>query len=306
MVSRTEKNKSKRQKIVKEENKEKRNKIISASFKVILVLAILIGCAFVTLRYVGNAGIVVKEESLIYSNLPINFHGVKIVQFTDLHYGTTVDTNKLNALVKKINEIEPDLILFTGDLVDRHYAISKEEQQEVKTLLNEMKASLGKYAVEGNHDKNNFNNIMKDTDFIILDNNYDLIYNKDYTPILITGIGSSTLKNMDIDKAFQYFKEEGALQDIFVISLMHEPDNLDSILEQYKVDLALAGHSHNGQVRLPFAPALVKVDGAKKYYEEKYVINDTKLFISGGIGTSNYPFRLFNHPSMNFIRLRQY
>lgn len=306
MVSRTEKNKSKRQKIVKEENKEKRNKIISASFKVILVLAILIGCAFVTLRYVGNAGIVVKEESLIYSNLPINFHGVKIVQFTDLHYGTTVDTNKLKALVKKINEIEPDLILFTGDLVDRHYAISKEEQQEVKTLLNEMKASLGKYAVEGNHDKNNFNNIMKDTDFIILDNNYDLIYNKDYTPILITGIGSSTLKNMDIDKAFQYFKEEGALQDIFVISLMHEPDNLDSILEQYKVDLALAGHSHNGQVRLPFAPALVKVDGAKKYYEEKYVINDTKLFISGGIGTSNYPFRLFNHPSMNFIRLRQY
>lgn len=306
MVSRTEKNKSKRQKIVKEENKEKRNKIISASFKVILVLAILIGCAFVTLRYVGNAGIVVKEESLIYSNLPINFHGVKIIQFTDLHYGTTVDTNKLKTLVKKINEIEPDLIIFTGDLVDRHYAISKEEQQEVKTLLNEMKASLGKYAVEGNHDKNNFNNIMKDTDFIILDNNYDLIYNKDYTPILITGIGSSTLKNMDIDKAFQYFKEEGALQDIFVISLMHEPDNLDAILEQYKVDLALAGHSHNGQVRLPFAPALVKVDGAKKYYEEKYVINDTKLFISGGIGTSNYPFRLFNHPSINFIRLRQY
>lgn len=306
MVSRTEKNKSKRQKIVKEENKEKRNRIISASFKVVLVLAILIGCAFITLRYIGNAGIVVKEKSIVYSNLPSNFHGVKIVQFTDLHYGTTVDTNKLKALVKKINELEPDLIVFTGDLVDRHYAISKEEQQEVKTLLNEMKASLGKYAVEGNHDKNNFNNIMKDTDFIILDNNYDLIYNKDYTPILITGIGSSTLKNMDIDKAFQYFKEEGALQDIFVISLMHEPDNLDAILEQYKVDLALAGHSHNGQVRLPFAPALVKVDGAKKYYEKEYTVGDTKLLISGGIGTSNYPFRLFNHPSINFIRLRQY
>lgn len=306
MLSRIEKNKSKRKKIIKEEQKEKRNKMISITFKIILWIIISISLIFITLRYIGNCGLVVKESSLVYSKLPESFHGLKIIQFTDLHYGTTVDTAKLKKIVKKINSIEPDIIVFTGDLIDRHYAIKKEEQEEVKQLLNEMKASLGKYAVQGNHDKNNFDSIMKDTDFIILNNSYDLIYKESYSPILITGIGSSTLKNVDIEKAFHYFEDENNNKDIFVISLMHEPDNIDNILEKYNIDLAFAGHSHNGQVRLPFTKALVKVAGAKKYYEAEYTINNSKLFISGGIGTSNYPFRLFNHPSINLIRLRNH
>lgn len=306
MVSRTEKNESKRKKIIKEEHKEKRDRVLAITFKVIIWIFVIFALLFIILRYVGNYGLVVKENSLVYEKLPESFHGIKVVQFSDLHYGTTVDSKKLKTIVKKINNIKPDIIVFTGDLIDKNYSISTSEQEEVKELLNEMKATLGKYAVEGNHDKNNFDKIMKDTDFIVLENSYDLIYNEDYIPILITGIGSSNLKNVDIDKAFNYFQEENSNQDIFVISLMHEPDNIDTILDQYNVDLALAGHSHNGQVRLPFAPALVKVTGAKKYYEAEYTINNTNLFISGGIGTSNYPFRLFNPPSINLIRLRQY
>ena len=306
MVSRTEKNKSKRKKIIKEEQKIKRAKIINVTTKVVLFLIIILAVAFITLRYIGTSGLIINETSLVYSDLPEHFHGTKIVQFTDLHYGTTVKTKELKKLVDKINEIKPDIILFTGDLVDRHYSITQKEQEEMKRELNRMNASLGKYAVQGNHDKKYFNNIMKDTDFIVLDNNYDLIYKDEYSPILITGLGSSLLKNMDIDKAYSYFEEENANENIFVLSILHEPDSIDTILEQYKVDLAFAGHSHNGQVRLPFTPAIVKVLGAKKYYEKEYDIGDTKLFISGGIGTSKYPFRLFNHPSINLIRLRQY
>lgn len=306
MVSRTEKNKSKRKKIIKEEQKIKRAKIINVTTKVVLFLLIILAVAFITLRYIGTSGLIINETSLVYSDLPEHFHGTKIVQFTDLHYGTTVKTKELKKLVDKINEIKPDIILFTGDLVDRHYSITQKEQEEMKRELNRMNASLGKYAVQGNHDKKYFNNIMKDTDFIVLDNNYDLIYKDEYSPILITGLGSSLLKNMDIDKAYSYFEEENANENIFVLSILHEPDSIDTILEQYKVDLAFAGHSHNGQVRLPFTPAIVKVLGAKKYYEKEYDIGDTKLFISGGIGTSKYPFRLFNHPSINLIRLRQY
>ncbi len=304
MISRTEKNKSKRKKIIKEEQKEKRNKMIITTLKILLIIAILISLAFVILRYVGNLGLVVKEESLVYSNLPENFHGLKIVHFSDLHYGSTIKTKKLSKIVDKINNIKPDIIVFTGDLVDKNYQMTENDKEKLKELLNNMKAKLGKYAVQGNHDKNNFDNIMKDTDFVVLENSYDLIYNEGYTPILITGIGSSTLKNIDINKAFYYFEQENVNQDIFIISLMHEPDNLDQILEKYTPDLVFAGHSHNGQVRLPFAPALVRVEGAKKYYEARYTINDTELFVSGGLGTSNYPFRLFNHPSINFVRLR--
>jgi len=306
MVSRTEKNKSKRRKIIKEEQKIKRRKIINVTTKVILFLFLILMIAFITLRYIGTSGLIVKETSLVYPNLPEQFHGTKIVHFTDLHYGTTIKTKELKKLVDKINEIKPDIILFTGDLVDKHYSINQKEQEEMKQELNRMTATLGKYAVQGNHDKKYFNNIMKDTDFIVLDNNYDLIYKDECSPILITGIGSSLLKNMDIDKAYSYFEEENHNENIFVLSILHEPDSIDTILEKYKVDVAFAGHSHNGQVRLPFTPAIVKVLGAKKYYEKEYDINNTKLFISGGIGTSKYPFRLFNHPSINLIRLRQY
>ena len=306
MVSRTEKNKLKRKKIIKEEQKETRKKVLDVTFKIFIWLFIIFAILFFILRYVGNFGLIVKEEAFVSSTLPENFHGIKIIHFSDLHYGTTIKTKELKNIVKKINDIRPDLIVFTGDLVDKHYSITSKEKEDIVKQLNKLTATLGKYSVQGNHDKNNFNNIMKDTDFIVLDNNYDLIYKDVNNPILITGIGSSLLKNMDIDKAYNYFKEENSNQDIFTISLLHEPDSIDTILENYKVDLAFAGHSHNGQVRLPFTPALVKVNGAKKYYEAKYEINNTKLFISGGIGTSNYPFRLFNHPSINFIRLRQY
>lgn len=306
MVTRTEKNKKKRKIINKEQQKEKRDKRLKIIFKIFVIITLILTCMYITLRYIGNLGLFIKENSIINEKIPDNFHGIKIIHFTDLHYGTTVDTKRLKEIKNKINNLEPDIIVFTGDLIDRHYSITNKESEEVKTLLNEMTATLGKYAVQGNHDKNNFDNIMKDTDFIVLNNSYDLIYKDNTIPILITGIGSSTLNNTDIDKAFYYFNEEGSNKDIFTISIMHEPDNIDEIKEKYNVDLALAGHSHNGQIRLPFTPALFKVKGAQKYYEATYTINNTKLFISGGIGTSKYPFRLFDHPSINLIRLRNH
>lgn len=306
MVTRVEKNKSKRREINKKERDKKRKKILSSTSKVFIWLIIILSISYIILRYVGNYGLVVKEEALVYEKLPEEFHGLKIIHFSDLHYGMTIDIKKLDQIVEKINNTNPDIIVFTGDLVDRYTTLSKDEIKQISEKLNKLEAKLGKYIVQGNHDKKYLNDIISNTDFMLLDNNYDLIYNEGYTPILITGIGSSILNNVDIDKAYSYFNKSDSNKEIFTISLMHEPDNIDKILEKYNVDLVLSGHSHNGQVRLPFAEALVKVEGAKKYYEEKYIINNTTLLISGGIGTSNYPFRLFNHPSINFIRLRTY
>ena len=67
----------------------------------------------------------------------------------------------------------------------------------------------------------------------------------------------------------------------------------------------MSGNSLNGQIRLPYMGALIKPDGSKNYYEEYYKLEDTNLYITGGIGTNNYPIRLFNHPSINFYRLRK-
>ena len=68
--------------------------------------------------------------------------------------------------------------------------------------------------------------------------------------------------------------------------------------------MILAGHSLNGQIVLPLIGPLIKKDGAKKYISSYYEINNTLLYVSGGIGNSNYEFRLLNHPSINFFRIR--
>lgn len=90
--------------------------------------------------------------------------------------------------------------------------------------------------------------------------------------------------------------------NIYKILLVHEPDVIDNI-NSVDFDLVLAGHSHNGQVRLPFIGAIKRVELAEKYYDEHYRIDNTELYISGGLGTSVVKFRFFNKPSINFYRI---
>lgn len=116
---------------------------------------------------------------------------------------------------------------------------------------------------------------------------------------MLTGVGSILQNDCDIDLAFSYDKED----NLYTISLLHEPDVIDNIISKYKVDLALAGHSHNGQVRLPKIGAILKVEEGKKYPNERYNVDGTELFVSGGLGTSMYEFRFFNRPSINLYRL---
>jgi predicted MPP superfamily phosphohydrolase len=102
----------------------------------------------------------------------------------------------------------------------------------------------------------------------------------------------SDAKTNDIEK----------IKPVYNIMIMHEPDYVEQ-LEKNNFDLILAGHSHNGQVRIPFVGAIVKPIGAKKYYKEYYKVNNTDLYISSGLGTSTLDVRLFNKPSFNFYRL---
>ena len=87
----------------------------------------------------------------------------------------------------------------------------------------------------------------------------------------------------------------------YSIILAHEPDTIDKIKDK-NIDLMLAGHSHNGQVRVPLFGAIYKANGAKKYYDEHYIVDNTNLYISGGLGTSKYKFRFLNKPSINLFR----
>ncbi len=302
-MTREELNKEKQFEILNEEKRTRRKKIVIFCAKILFLLIAVVTVFYLLNTYIFTKNVVVKEERIVDEKLPVNFSGMKIVQFSDLHYGSTIFMNEVKELVKTINVRNPDVVVFTGDLIDSDYKISSEEREKLIKNLAKIKASIGKYAVIGDEDNSEYATIIKQADFTVLNNSYDLIYDDDSLPIIIMGVGSLIGKEYNIEEAYSYFKDANSNSDLYKIVIFHEPDLASYILGEHDANLLLAGHSHNGNVVLPFIGGIVSYEGASKYYEEKYDINGSKLFISSGIGTNGIGIRLLCQPSINFFRL---
>lgn len=255
-------------------------------------------------RYIGTSGLNIKEYKIANNNIPSGFDGLKIVHFTDIHYGRTTGIKELQFIVSEINVLKPDLIFFTGDLLDENVKLTSKMTTDLEKTLSKLDAKIGKYAVNGNHDTyfKNYNTIIKNSGFTNLNNSYDIIYDNKYQSIYIAGLETGIMGHPNIAKATAYLNVKENIMPSYKILIMHTPDTYNKV-KDYNFDLVLAGHSHNGQVRLPYIGPIYNVPGAKEYYEPYYKMNNTDLYISGGLGTSFMDFRLFNKPAFNFYRL---
>ncbi len=284
-------------------------------FIILITLVILITFIFLYARYIGVKGLVVKEYKITNSKIPTNLHGLKVVHLTDIHYGRTINNKELKKVVDKINTIKADLVIISGDLLDRDIELTSDDKKNIIINLKKIKVTINKYAIRGNHDfaHNDWDEIIKKSGFINLDDNYDLIYYNGIEPILINGISSNLHGSLTLNEKLKPMND--FIKDItlpnnnldiempkYKILIMHEPDYIDNF-KYSNFDLILAGHSHNGQVKIPGIGAIILPPGAKKYYKEFYKLNNTDLFISSGLGTSNLDVRLFNKPSINLYRL---
>lgn len=303
-MTREQLNEEKQQEIFKEQNKENIKKIVKKVMKILLIILVIGTIFFSYTTYVSSVKIKVREYRITEKKIPTSFNGLKIIQLTDLHYGTTMFNENVKDIVKMTNDRNPDLIVFTGDLIDKNYKLTNKEQEEIIKELKKLSASLGKYAIIGDEDNEKTNTILNQANFTILKNESELIYQKNNEPILLVGLSSNS-KNQNIEKAYSYFKQDVFNSNIYTITLIHEPDTVDDIIGSYNSDLFLAGHSTNGNIRLPFVKySLFKVDGAKKYDQDYYNLGNSKLYISSGLGTTNQSnIRLFCRPSINFFRL---
>lgn len=285
-------------------NEEKKKHPI---IKFIIIFILIIAAILLYSRFIATKGLVTKEYKITSSSIQDNFHGFKIVHISDVHYGRTTDKKDLNNMVKEVNLLKPDIVVLTGDLIDRDTKLDDDLKGEISEALSSINANVGKYAISGNHDSNfsEWESIINDSGFKNLNDTYELIYNDGYTPILLAGLSSNLNNQVDIteryNKILEYSNNEN-IKELYKILLIHEPDYINNI-DYSNFNLILAGHSHNGQVRLPFMGGIILPNGAKKYYKEHYKINNTDLYISSGIGTSGISFRLFNKPSINFYRL---
>lgn len=268
--------------------------------KIIIVFLALIIATILYGFLINPKGFKIKETKIDIVDLKESFDGLKIAQISDILLGSTKSVDDVKKIVSEVNNLKPDVIVFTGDLISKDYKITEKEIDRLKEEFKKLDPTLYKYAVMGDNDSLNieiFQDIMKSSDFIILDNESNYLFYKDNTPIKITGI-----TNLDnVEKALQISDD---LETNISIVITHYPDYIDT-LSNHNINVVLAGHSLQGQIKIPFAGGIMKKTWAKKYLGSYYEVQNTKLYVSSGLGTEKIQFRLFNKPEINLYRLNK-
>ncbi len=266
--------------------------------KVIIILTIIISFLIINGYFINTNTIKVRNTNISISNLPSSFKGFQIMQISDLLISSKEDINKIKKITTLTNNEQVDIIVFTGDIFANNYTPTSEDITSVTEIFKSLNCNLYKYAVIGDNDQkdlNTFTNILTEANFQILDNKSIYLFNKDKLPIKISGI--TTLDNLDNTLTLEE-NYETALN----LCLTHYPDYAD-LLSEENTDIILSGHSLGGQIKLPFYGGILKQENAQKYLNNEYTINNTKLFVSNGIGTHKIKFRLFNPPEINLYTL---
>jgi len=265
---------------------------------IILVLVVIFGVLIYS-RFIGVSDLD-TNEIVINTNISEGYDGLKIVHFSDLHYKKVITEKRVKELVSEINKINPDMVMFTGDLLDKDYTVTNSDINFLIEQLSSIKTRYGIFAVMGDNDYSNeevVNNIYIQSDITLLKNTSTVIYNENNEKIYIGGLDSFNLNKADINLLDGY-------NDIdYKMILVHEGDYVDNVISEINdVDMILSGHSINGSINILGIKNILLPSGSKKYYKPYYKINNTDIYISNGIGVDRVNFRLFNTPSINFYR----
>ena len=259
----------------------------------------------------------INRLQLAFQNLPDAFRGLKIVHISDIHSGSFTDKDAVRRGVEKIIQEKPDMILFTGDLVNDRAT----EMHEYIEIFGQLKAPLGVYSVLGNHDYGDYvrweNEEAKQSNLRDLMNvhssmgwrllmNEHAVIEKNGDQIALLGI-----ENWGARGNFsRYGKMEKAYPGTenypFKILLSHDPSHWDAqVRTQYKdIDLMLAGHTHGMQFGLELPG--VKWSPVQYMYKQwagLYESENQKLYVNRGFGFLGYPGRVGILPEITVIEL---
>ncbi len=215
---------------------------------------------------------------------------LKIAHLTDLH--TSGLGRREQRVLAILEEERPDLIVITGDTIAKGASY-----KETRELLSRLRAPLGVYLVRGNWE--NWIPPGNERSHYAL-TGVHLLVNEGAAPradLWLAGTDDSPTGFAHITPALA-----GAPQNALRIAMFHSPLYFEKVASQ--VHLALAGHSHGGQVRIPFLPALWLPRGVGPYVEGWFEREGSRMYVSRGVGTSILPFRFACRPEVAIIELR--
>ena len=292
-----------------------RYKIIT---KIGFVFAIVVFVLVLHGIFINKYNFKVREQIIFFDNLPQEFDNYKIIQISDMHIGSFHNNiDKVEEIVVLINNENPDLVVFTGDMISN----VAEEINEFLPALSKIKSKDGKISILGNHDYGEYvawkteeqknNNIEelaekeRSIGFVLLENqNYRI--EKANSSIIIAGV-----ENWGKPPFAQYGDLKKALHNTdtndFVVLLTHDPSHWrGEILDKTNIDLTLSGHTHAMQFGFElgtwqWSPVQYKYKEWGGLYSE----NDRYLYVNRGTGFLGFPGRVGIRPEITKIILKR-
>jgi len=258
----------------------------------------------------------VRKVKLHFPQLPESFRGLKIIQLSDIHAGSLTDIKGVDQGINMVNQLKPDLILFTGDLVNDRAV----EMDLLKQSFARLSAPMGVFSILGNHDYGDYypwpnlemkeanlerlKEIQKEMGWRLLLNEH-IILEKDGDKLALLGVENWGAK--------ANFKRYGKLAEAyagcehipFKILMSHDPSHWDAEVKNYSdIHLTLSGHTHGMQFGLEI-PGFKwsPVQYVYRQWAGKYEEGVQKLYVNRGFGFLGYPGRVGILPEITYIEL---
>ena len=264
------------------------------------------------LAFEKRNNIEIKHLNLNFSNLPPAFNNFRVVQLSDLHASFWVGKKYLIQVVEKVNRLEKDLLIITGDIITG--AVNDFWKQWLPTARRDYLAMVvdvlsnlrecDKIAVLGNHDQwdgieteKRLVRELEKREFVVLRNKS--------MPILR---GKESIHIAGIDDVWFSYDLTKAMRNVphnaFKILLSHSPDIMSDVREDMKIDLTITGHTHGGQVAIPFlSHHFIPIDNPSRYLMGLVKESYGYTYVNRGIGTLVFPFRLGAPPEITCFTL---
>lgn len=260
-----------------------------------------------------------RKETISFNDLPDSFDGLKIVQISDLHSGSFVDESFFEEAVSRINDLKPDLVFFTGDLVNNEAV----EAERFVPTFKKIQSKYGVYSILGNHDygaygpwssdedkRNNFQRLVQ----IHADSGWKLLANQN--DVISSGSDQIAIVGVENWGAARHFPKRGDLNHAvknvenvdFKILLSHDPSHWDAHVQKHeqKFQLTLSGHTHGAQIGIEipgfkWSPAKYAYKQWAGLYEGK---DGQNLYVNRGLGFIGYMGRIGIPPEITLLELK--
>lgn len=265
---------------------------------------LFVGCVVFWGFFVEPNRLIVRHETIEVEQLPPELDGLRIAVLSDIHAGGAfIDERKLRTIVERTNQLQPEMIVILGDYIagDGRRHEPKILPESFAPILKNFNAPLGVYSVLGNHDwwydGGRVRRALEQNGINVLENE-GLKVERNGTSFWVLGFADLWTRPQRILETVGK-----APQNAPLIAITHNPDIFPRL--PHSVPLLLAGHTHGGQISLPFLGPIVQPSRVSRTYARGHIIeNNRHLFVTTGIGTSIIPVRLGVTPEIVLLTVK--